>query len=161
MEIEQWRPLEAFEDTYSVSSLGKVKRRSTGRILAPYPDASGYPVVKPSQCSVRKSLKVHSLVAKAFLGPRPQGKVVHHVDGNKWNAAASNLMYVSPKENTRLAIKDGLRLARPKPLLSKKEVLKIRTLGKSHKAWKVAKMLDLDYRIVLPVLRGKTYKRVV
>ena len=38
---------------------------------------------------------VHHVVAEAFLGPRPCGLVVRHMDGDRENNAASNLAYVT------------------------------------------------------------------
>lgn len=43
--------------------------------------------------------KVHHVIAEAFLGPRPLGAEVDHLDGDPTNNAASNLEYVSHAEN--------------------------------------------------------------
>lgn len=50
---------------------------------------------------------LHRLVAAAFLGKRPQGKIVHHKDHHKRNNKPENLTYVTPSENTRMAYADG------------------------------------------------------
>lgn len=42
---------------------------------------------------------VHSLVAEAFLGPRPDGFQVRHLDGDRHNNHATNLAYGTAKEN--------------------------------------------------------------
>ena len=42
---------------------------------------------------------VHHLVAEAFLGPRPDGYVVDHIDGNVKNNRAVNLRYVTTSHN--------------------------------------------------------------
>lgn len=52
----------------------------------------------------RKNANVHTLVAEAFLGPRPEGMVVHHKDGNRDNCHLSNLEYVTLAENARLRV---------------------------------------------------------
>lgn len=47
----------------------------------------------------RHTRTVHSLVADAFLGPRPLGSQVRHLDGNRGNNRLSNLAYGTAKEN--------------------------------------------------------------
>lgn len=51
---------------------------------------------------------MHKLVAEVFLGSRPPGMQVDHIDGNKRNNAASNLEYVTGKESMRRAYRLGL-----------------------------------------------------
>lgn len=51
-------------------------------------------------CTQRKgSIKIHELVAYAFLGPRPKGLVIDHIDRNKLHNEANNLRYVTRSEN--------------------------------------------------------------
>lgn len=47
----------------------------------------------------RKTYRVASLVAAAFLGPKPDGLDVSHKDEDSSNNAASNLCYETRKEN--------------------------------------------------------------
>jgi hypothetical protein len=46
-----------------------------------------------------KTVPVHQLVAEAFLGPCPKGKVVCHGPGGPEDNSASNLFYGDPSEN--------------------------------------------------------------
>ncbi len=46
-----------------------------------------------------KAINVHTLVAAAFIGPKPEGKEVDHLDKNKENNYYKNLRYVTRKEN--------------------------------------------------------------
>lgn len=47
---------------------------------------------------------IHKLVAEAFLGNKPPKHEINHKDGNKSNNHASNLEYVTHKENIRHAL---------------------------------------------------------
>lgn len=47
----------------------------------------------------RVKKKVHSLVAEHFVGARPEGTDIRHLDGDKLNNAATNLAYGSRSEN--------------------------------------------------------------
>jgi hypothetical protein len=42
---------------------------------------------------------IHSLVAEAFIGPRPDGMQVRHLDGDRTNNHLINLSYGTPVEN--------------------------------------------------------------
>ena len=47
----------------------------------------------------RKTYRVASLVASAFLGPRPDGFDVSHKDEDSFNNSVSNLCYETRKQN--------------------------------------------------------------
>jgi hypothetical protein len=47
-------------------------------------------------------VNVHTLVAEAFLGRRPDGMVVHHKDHNRRNPRLENLEYITESLNSLL-----------------------------------------------------------
>lgn len=51
---------------------------------------------------------VHTLVALAFIGERPCGMQIDHIDGNKRNNRPANLQYVTAAENSRRSAVNGL-----------------------------------------------------
>lgn len=92
--------------SYFITREGKVfsVRFGTTRELSPFIDGHGYPTVDIQ----RKKINLHTLVAQAFISERPQGLVINHIDGNKLNNTVENLEYVSSKENSIHAVKNGL-----------------------------------------------------
>ena len=64
-------------------------------------DPEGYfhHTLVPSDASKRQRIALHVLVAITFLGPRPNGLVIAHLDGDKTNNSVENLKYVSQREN--------------------------------------------------------------
>jgi hypothetical protein len=59
----------------------------------------GYLTVTLSEKGTTATIKLHRLVLEAFIGPRPQGMVCRHLDGNKLNNRLSNLLWGTPAEN--------------------------------------------------------------
>ena len=102
-----WRTIPSLP-AYLVSDQGDVKSAATGRVLAKFIDASGYyrmGLRSPSGGRVNK--RVHALVAEAFIGPRPEGAVTRHLDGDPLNNAPGNLTYGTQSQNVRDSIAHG------------------------------------------------------
>jgi hypothetical protein len=96
---------------YEVSEDGKVRSAINGRFKGSKPgtilkqvfDEKGYLRVNLYFNAKGSPARVHRIVAEAFLGDRPEGMTVNHIDGNKVNNHVENLEYVSNKENIRHA----------------------------------------------------------
>lgn len=73
---------------------------------------------------------VHRLVALAFLGERPAGMVIDHIDRNKANNNISNLRYCTPSENSRNVSNDSLERVRNMHVFSKSRESQILSCGK-------------------------------
>jgi hypothetical protein len=94
---ENWRPVGRFEGKYEVSSMGRVRVTATGQIRALQESRDHLRV--SLYLRGRQTVWVHQLVAEAFIGPRPDGQEVRHLDGNGLNNRLENLAYGSHQEN--------------------------------------------------------------
>ncbi len=107
MTTEIWKPIQGYNSHYEISSFGRVRSSARGlnaRLLKPGVASNGYPTVALGRKNTRT---LHSLVAEAFLGPRPEGQEVRHIDGNRRNPAAANLCYGTRTQNIYDAIAHG------------------------------------------------------
>lgn len=103
--LEEWKQSPVFGDCYDVSSLGRVVRTKKGRgtqvgkVLKHQMGTDGYPYVHLSYECERICISVHYLVACAFLGKRPKGKVCNHKNGDKTDPRKVNLEWVTKRED--------------------------------------------------------------
>ncbi|EOH45638.1 TPA: hypothetical protein IXN57_000426 [Enterococcus faecium] len=110
---EVWKDIEGYEGLYQVSNLGRVKSlervtiRKDGRklpcrerILKLQTDRNSYCQIQLCKDGKIKNYRIHVLVAKHFIGERPESYQVNHIDENKANNAVFNLEYLTPKENS-------------------------------------------------------------
>ncbi len=109
---EEWRPWR--DGNYEVSSHGRVRRAKpgrrteVGRLMTPITLKIGYLMVGPTVNGKNVNTFVHAMVAECFIGPRPEGAEINHIDGNKANPHVSNLEYVTHAENMAHAGRTGL-----------------------------------------------------
>jgi hypothetical protein len=86
-------------DNYDISISGDVMNIKTGRILKTY-GAGREKNYKCLRLGVGKKYYIHHLVASKFLpAPTEENVVIDHIDRNTLNNHASNLRWVSYKEN--------------------------------------------------------------
>lgn len=111
--MEMWKAIEGTDGRYEVSNTGKIRSRNyknTGKTveLKPAPDPKGYIKTMLLFNGKYRTVKVHRLVAQAFI-PNPENKPqVNHKDGNKANNAADNLEWITNRDNAHHAIEHGL-----------------------------------------------------
>lgn len=104
---EIWKDIDGFEGVYQVSNLGRIKsfkKEKSGRLLSIKNKVENYPSVVLIIGKNKKSLKLHKIVAEAFLVKKPNSQCVNHKDFNKHNNKASNLEWCTFKENMHHAI---------------------------------------------------------
>ena len=113
----KWKDIIGYENEYQINQFGEI------RTLKDSPKLKKYDVLKP-QISKRngyvyqmlykngkeKLLRVHRLVAMAFL-PNPNNlPQVNHKDGNKQNNSVDNLEWCEQSDNMKHAYKNGLQI---------------------------------------------------
>lgn len=117
---EEWRPIPGF-DGYEVSDLGRVRgvdrwvairtggqRLQRGRILRAHPlPHTGHMIATLRKDYAAVTVRVHALVAAAFIGPRPSGLDVCHNNGDPADNRVSNLRYDSRSANIKDAVLHG------------------------------------------------------
>ncbi len=121
--MENWQDVPGYIGSYQVSSLGRVKscartvvqdcggaglssRIIKERILRSGSRfGGGYKGVMLCKHGVMSAFTVHKLVMLSFVGPRPDGYEINHIDGDKSNNSLSNLGYVTPLQNRHHAFK--------------------------------------------------------
>ena len=115
---ESWRDMPGFEGWYDVSDWGNLRRARpgsgtfVGRPLKSHLDSWGYRRAGLCKNGKMYTVKVHRVVAAAFIGPCPKDKQVNHKDGNKSNNHVENLEYMTQSENNHHAYDTKLKRIR-------------------------------------------------
>lgn len=113
--MENWKPVVNFEGFYEISDQARVRSLHDGRkfkaghVMSPKLGKWGYFYVNLYRNGkFSKTLKIHRMVATAFV-PNPNNKPeVNHKDGNKQNNLPTNLEWVTESENVIHAFATGL-----------------------------------------------------
>ena len=107
--VEVWKSVSGYEGIYEVSNLGRFARLRNGeRFIRKINYATPYPSVsflKRNCDKTQKSMTLHTLVAREFIGPRPDCHVIRHLDGDRYNAKVSNLAYGTVEQNVADSVK--------------------------------------------------------
>lgn len=102
LQQEVWRDVFGYDGAYQVSDLGRVRSHKSGewRVLRPGTNSGGYSTVSLHKDKKQNTIKVHRLVADAFIHNDDESKTqINHIDECKQNNRVSNLEYCTAQYN--------------------------------------------------------------
>ncbi len=160
--IKIWKDLVGYEGLYKISSFGEIFSCKKNRIIIKS-KTQGYYHFGARKNGKNRTLRVHVMVMKTFIGERPNGKCINHIDGIKTNNCLSNLEYCTLSENTKHAHslglaninKYGLNIACKLNLKEISEIKKMIKMGISQK--EIAKKFNVHKSNVSKINRGHTW----
>jgi hypothetical protein len=169
---EEWRAAPGLDGWYEVSNLGRVRRvrfvrrhNERGLPIKSWVDRSGYVSVVIRIGLRQTSRKVHSMVARAFLGDPEPGHEVNHIDGDKTHVCARNLEWVTRSQNMRHAYALGLNVPRQgeahwKAKLTPSDVQTIRALRGHMRQADIGRQYGITQAQVSEIQLRKTWRHL-
>ena len=145
-------------DDYDITRNGIVINRHTKKIVKPQINGTGY-----YRVSIGGRLEfVHRLVAKLYV-PNPENKPqVNHKDGNKLNNSADNLEWVTNRENSIHALKNGWMHIEERhqfAKLNRKQVAFIKSHDEMTRK-ELAELFNVSAKTISDIRNGRTWKTV-
>lgn len=171
---EKWLPLIYRGETYDrlyVSNYGKVKNLKTNKLIKFGLNKRGYlcATISLGSRENKASVKMHRLVAEAFI-PLIEGKNhVNHKDGNKINNRADNLEWCTFEENRLHAVVMKLYKGKagelnPQSILSNEDVLYIREncirRDKEFGVRALARKFNIDHSVASDIINRKLWTHI-
>lgn len=161
--METWKPALNYEGFYEVSSIGRVRRVTSGKIIQPS-ITGGYYRLSFSKNGKIRLVSVHRLVVEAFIARIAPKLHVNHKNGIKLDNRFENLEIVTPKENCIHARKVlGLHVFgehNPAAKLTEKQVLEIRGLYKKGRSKDLAKQFGVNINTIWSVVFRRHWKHI-
>ena len=148
--IEIWKQC---TPVHEVSNTGKVRNIQTKQELKLQYTTTGYLyiTIRNYEGKARKHLRVHQLVAKAFIDNPRKLSYVNHIDGNKTNNLLCNLEWCTHSENMKHAWDLGLNKSTKKHKENGRNTIKIaQEIGSKMKR-----------KAIVDVSNGRTFDYVV
>lgn len=160
---------------YEVSDQGQVRswmngrhpgRRDIPKILkTPCNPVNGYPTVGIHLLSGRKTRTVHALVCEVFLGPKPEGMEVRHLNGVRDDNRLVNLAYGTPLENALDKQKHGNQTFGEQHPASKLDHLQVKAIRALRNTGEFSyRDLSIIFKVsisgVRGVINGESWKEI-
>jgi len=181
---EVWKDIQGYEGYYQISNLGSVKSLERKlphnkfknvicnykeRIMKQNNDTKGYPSIMLRVNNVIKTLRIHRLVAQAFI-PNPENKPqINHINGIKTDYSIINLEWCNQSENNTHAYKTGLRTSEcvrginsNHSKLTEENVLEIRRrfLNENISRKELSEIYNVSRRNICHIINNEIWKHI-
>lgn len=160
--IEEYRKLREYP-MYRIYNTGRIYSEYTKKFLKRFDDNSGYLQVTlfSGKNKGKKTIKVHVLVARAFI-PNPLNlPEVNHINCNKYDNRVSNLEWITRHDNMIHASKYSYKNRESLSPLNEEKVRLIPLLleyGFSIKL--ISSLYNVGHITIRNIIQGKTWKHL-
>lgn len=169
-----WKDIPGQEGRYQASDTGQIRSVSRvvfckngtnktvrGRVLKQTPSTKGY-----LRVSFKEGVKtyVHHIIMLTFVGPRPEGMYINHIDGNKTNNSVSNLEYCTPTANAQHAVRTGLARIGERhsgAVLTNQQVAEIKQRGKYDTYENIGKDYGVDKSVISSIFHDYSWSHIM
>lgn len=161
----RWSQVPGYGGDYLVSDEGDVVSRKHGTAKKLKPNHSQHGYMRVNLCASGKCRLhyVHELVAAAFIGPRPLGHQVRHLNSDGTDNRACNLSYGSQAENEADKIAVGRSNAGSRHGMSKlteDQVKEIRSgLSSGRPGVEIAAQFGVHPNTISHIKKNRTWRK--
>ena len=163
--MEKWRKVKGYEGLYEVSICGNVKsfhKNTEGKNMRLSTQKNNHTNYKAlilvDKDGNKKSVRVHRLVAEAFIPNHKNKRFVNHIDNNGENNKVENLEWRTQSENIQHSHNQGrLKEATDKANKVQSDLAKMKRenmVGEVYGKWTVLEALEREYK-------GKTISKML
>lgn len=146
---EIWKEVNLFGKQYFISNLGFIKNKHN-KILKPYLSSGEYKYICIHEKKHTHHIRIHRIVAQAFI-PNPQKlSCVNHKDGNKQNNCVKNLEWVNYSQNVKHGFESGLYQVRK---IKATRINQYDLQGNFIKTWDSMRKVEKQYNVSHTALR--------
>jgi hypothetical protein len=96
---EEWRAVVGYEGLYEVSDLSRIRGITRGKIKKFHVHKRGYAQTNLCKNGIVKTIRIHRIVAEAFIEKVEGKNHINHIDNVRSNNKVSNLEWCTSKEN--------------------------------------------------------------
>ena len=161
-------PIKEFPN-YLINNEGKIWSKPRKIFRKVHKNKDGHVFVVLCKDGKMYNRYIHQLLLKTFVGPRPEGWVCRHLNGDPADNRLENLCWGTPSENQKDAVKHGTSAALnmfgekcPSSKLTEREVKEIKWLLKHSTLLQreVAVLYNITQANVHCINAGKSWKHL-